>query len=75
MRRTLNQIANAYFHAWQAGDLDTLRSILADAVELGGPLANLASWSTIDTGRIVAINVTFDPRAMLRGSGPPDTGR
>jgi hypothetical protein len=34
-------VVETYFTAWQAGDIDTLRSILADDVSFVGPLATL----------------------------------
>jgi hypothetical protein len=41
MTRTTAEIAEIYFTSWQAGNTDTLRSILADDVSFSGPLAQI----------------------------------
>jgi len=50
--RTTEEVAEIYFTSWQAGDTDTLRSILADDVSFSGPLAqidNAESAATLDS--------------------------
>lgn len=117
MSATPVQLAEVYFAAWKAGDIDALRAIFADDVTFKGPLASLrgiddvagglaglaqittdlvvhrrladerdvitwfdlhtsiapptpvANWSQVSGGKITAVAVTFDPRAIV-AAGP-----
>ena len=52
-------IAEAYFSAWLENDWERLRGLLAD-----DPPAPTANWSRVEDGRIMRIQVTFDPRPL-----------
>lgn len=41
MTRTADQLAEAYFTAWDAKDFDTLATLLADDVSFVGPMATV----------------------------------
>jgi hypothetical protein len=44
------QVAETYFAAWQAKDMDRFRTILADDVAFAGPLAQLSGLEEVSTG-------------------------
>jgi hypothetical protein len=50
MTASTADVAAAYFRAWQAKDLPTLRSILADDVTFDGPLAKLQGVGDVAAG-------------------------
>lgn len=72
MTRTPNQLADSYFDAWKAGDLDTLRSILADDVEFSGPLANLKGRDDVVAGLVRLAEITSDIVIHKRFADGPD---
>ncbi|WP_371517524.1 nuclear transport factor 2 family protein [Kitasatospora sp. NBC_01300] len=40
--KTAREISETYFAAWQAGDFETLRGLLAEDVDFVGPLATVS---------------------------------
>lgn len=54
------QLAAAYFQAWKAKDLPTLRSILARDVTFDGPLAKLSGVDDVAAGLERLAQITSD---------------
>lgn len=57
--RTPTEIAETYFAAWQAGDAETLRGLLAEDVTFDGPLASLVGADACVSG-LIGIGAVLD---------------
>lgn len=60
MTASTADLADTYFSAWQAKDLTTLRSILADDVTFDGPLAQLKGVTDVAAGLERLAQITSD---------------
>jgi len=54
------QVAQTYFEAWRAKDMDRFRSILAADVDFAGPLARLTGLEDVSTGSEGLWKITSD---------------